>query len=133
MTLPASGYLGLAHVNQELGRPLTQFISMNDPDLRRLAGVPSGLIFMSQLHGKSNIIREPASGAIYQANWTYWLENTKNRATAIYWNGTWVGDWAGTGRGTITVGSITYANGGNLHNQYSDSYFYDVYRLRPGP
>lgn len=133
MTLSVSGYIGLAAVNLELGRPATQWITMNDPDVRRLAGAPSGLIWMSQLHGKSNIVREPASGAIYQNNWTYWLENTANRATAIYWGGVSIADRTGTGLGTVTVGNMTYANGNNLYNQRRNSYWYDVYRLRPGP
>jgi len=54
MTLPASGLITMANVNQELRRasPYNQAISMNDTAVRTLAGAPSGVYWMSNLHGK---------------------------------------------------------------------------------
>lgn len=138
MTLPASGYIGLAHVNQELGRPLTQFISMNDPDVRRLAGAPSGLIWMSQLHGKSNIIREPASGEFYDS-WTSWEYNgalrwggvtiARNVHGASYTSGVWT-----YFKSSARPETIWRPGTGDDNNGWSETvYSYAVWRQRLGP
>ena len=52
MTLPV-GTISMSQVNVELLRPATQTISLNDAQVRGLAGVPSGAISMSQLQGKT--------------------------------------------------------------------------------
>lgn len=54
MTLPVSGPLSLNAVNVELGLSGTTLISLNQASVRTLAGVPSGVISMSNLYGKSN-------------------------------------------------------------------------------
>jgi hypothetical protein len=55
MTLPSSGTISMNNVNVELDRSGTTTISLNDADVRALAGVPSGTISLSSLYGKSNV------------------------------------------------------------------------------
>jgi hypothetical protein len=45
----------MSQVNTELGLAATTTISLNQANVRALAGVPSGAISMSNLYGKSNI------------------------------------------------------------------------------
>lgn len=52
MSLP-TGTISMSNVNVELKRPATQTISLNDGQVRQLAGRPSGTISMSDLRGKS--------------------------------------------------------------------------------
>ena len=52
MTLP-SYTLSMSQVNVELNRPANQAISLNDGQVRSLAGSPSGAIAMNQLQNKS--------------------------------------------------------------------------------
>ena len=63
MTLPASGPISMSQVNTELGLAATTTISLNQANVRALAGVPSGAISMSNLYGKSNITLAFNSGA----------------------------------------------------------------------
>ena len=130
MTLPASGPISLSQVNTELGRPATNWITMNDPDVRRLAGAPSGAIYMSFLYGKSNIIREPASGTVYQQDVTQYREGTW---TDIWWGGTHVISVQGVGYASLSAGGYTYYSGWNLQRTWGGWYFYDLYRTRLGP
>lgn len=53
MTLQSSGAISLADVNVELLKASTTNISLNNADVRSLAGVPSGTISMSNLYGKT--------------------------------------------------------------------------------
>lgn len=62
MTLPASGAISLANVNVELGLASTTTISLNQTNVRTLAGKASGTISMSDLLGKSNVSFSPAGG-----------------------------------------------------------------------
>lgn len=52
MALP-TGTISMSDVNAELKRPATQTISLNDGQVRQLAGRPNGTISMSDLRGKS--------------------------------------------------------------------------------
>jgi hypothetical protein len=54
MTLQSSGTISLSQVNTELGIAATTAISLNQANVRTLAGVPSGTIGMANLYGKSN-------------------------------------------------------------------------------
>lgn len=72
MALPSSGALSLSMVNTELKKSASAVISMNDADVRALAGVASGAISLSNFYGKSNMtligtfsvsmVRVPTSG-----------------------------------------------------------------------
>lgn len=53
MALPTSGTISLQDVNVELGNSSTALISLNDTDVRTLAGIPSGQISMDDLYGSS--------------------------------------------------------------------------------
>lgn len=55
MALPSSGTISLSQVNTELGLAAATAISLNQANVRSLAGVASGTISMSNLHGKSNV------------------------------------------------------------------------------
>jgi hypothetical protein len=65
MTLPTSGAISLGQVNTELGLSATATISLGNSNVRNLAGVASGAIAMSNLHGKSNTIPPTISIASY--------------------------------------------------------------------
>lgn len=70
MALPSTGPLSFNQVNTELGRPATQLITLNDPAVRSLAGIPSGTIAFSDLRGKA------ASGSIDNSSPSSWVELT---------------------------------------------------------
>ena len=56
MTLPAyPNIITMAQVNTELGRASNAAINLNETAVRTLAGVPSGIITMHDLHGKSAV------------------------------------------------------------------------------
>lgn len=80
MTLPANTTIYFSQVNSELGRPAARALYMSE--MRGLAGVGSGPIYMSQLWGKSsytpmsfsanNVYDEqsrPAGSSSYTGNW----------------------------------------------------------------
>ena len=52
MTLP-TGAIAMSDVNTELGQGSTTTISLNDTNVRNIAGIPSGAISMNDLRGKS--------------------------------------------------------------------------------
>lgn len=54
MTLPSAyNTITMAQVNTELGRASNAAINLNETAVRTLAGVPSGIITMHDMHGKS--------------------------------------------------------------------------------
>lgn len=53
MTLPSTGPISLANVNVELGLSSTTNISLNQTNVRTLAGISSGTISLNSLRGKS--------------------------------------------------------------------------------
>ncbi len=52
MALPSSGLISLSQVNTELKKSATAVISLNDSNVRKLAGRTTGTINMSDLRGK---------------------------------------------------------------------------------
>jgi len=56
MTLPASGRISLTDIRTELGKVAGTSISLNDADVRALAGKTSGAISLSDFYGKSKIV-----------------------------------------------------------------------------
>jgi hypothetical protein len=65
-----SGTISLNDVNVELGLAGTTTISMNQPSVRTLAGVPSGAISMQNLQNKSNRVTASATIAANTSNYT---------------------------------------------------------------
>jgi hypothetical protein len=80
MTTP-TGAIGLSDVNIELGKASNAAISLNDSDVRSLAGIPSGAIALSDLRGKSNAFTATISSNQLQLDLRTW-------ALANGWNGT---------------------------------------------
>ena len=66
MTLPTSGGLNFQQINIELGKPATSPISLNDANVRALAGKPSGPISFGDLLGKSSYT--PMSATLYDVD-----------------------------------------------------------------
>ena len=55
MTLPASGPISFDDINVELGKPVGTTMSLNDADVRELAGVPTGPVTLpDDFWGKSH-------------------------------------------------------------------------------
>lgn len=52
MGLPSTGSISMSQVNTELKKSATAVISLNDSDVRKLAGKSSGTISMGDLRGK---------------------------------------------------------------------------------
>ena len=68
MALPSSGSISLSQVNTELKKSATAVISLNDSNVRKLAGRTTGVISMSDLRGKK--ASESVSGyQVYNNSW----------------------------------------------------------------
>jgi hypothetical protein len=98
----------------------------------------SGAMFFSQLYGASNIIREPASGEIYQtsAPTYYWQVITNGGGDGkgrhdIYWAGTLVyGNGVPYQTTTLAAGGKTYYRGAQQY-QSGTTIKYSFYRTTP--
>lgn len=64
-----TGVIAMSDVNVELNRPWNQAISLGDPEVRRLAGIPSGPISLGDLRGKTNT---------QQINMVGWRDSNQN-------------------------------------------------------
>jgi hypothetical protein len=96
MPLPSSGEISLNQVNTELAIPATTTISLNQTNVRTLAGVPSGQISMANLQGKSSA--SLAFAATISSN-----QQELNLRTWALANG-----WNGSSAAQITIGSGVY-------------------------
>ena len=105
MALPTSGPLAMSQVNSELALVSTTQLSFSQTVFRKLAGVLSGNISMSNLRGKSN--RKVISLIISSATGAY---NAYNEAVAT---GNYV---AGSTDITVTVNSGVRVVGGDYQN-----------------
>ena len=69
MALPSTGSISMSQVRTELGRSNT--ITLNDSDVRNLAGRTSGTISMSDLRGKSSYTHQLTVGNYYSEEYGY--------------------------------------------------------------
>ena len=129
MTLNASGAISLGgsvtgqSVNLQLGQGAATQVSMNDTNVRTLAGIASGAIDFNSFHGKPSFI---GGTYTYTANGTFTLPSGYSTAVVEIWGGGGGGgsgltpNTAGTA-GTATTFSGTgvslTANGGGLGGQ----------------
>lgn len=92
MALPA-GQISMSQVNTELSIPSTTTISLNQSNVRSLAGVPSGQISMSNLQGKSAVWARTISSPQQEMNLYTWATGQ---------------GYPGSGAAQITVGPGVY-------------------------
>ena len=101
MTTP-TGTISLSNVNVELGKASTTNITMNNADVRTLAGKASGAISMSDLRGKSS--NTVATGGTITTTGGYRYHTFKSNGTFTVTSGT----------GNIDV--LIVAGGGGANN-----------------
>ena len=84
MVLPSSGSITMGQINDELGRPVTQSINLNDPEVRDLAEKPSGAISMSDFYGKTGETGKGGDKYAQPDGYTYHIFNSPG---PFRWNG----------------------------------------------
>lgn len=102
MTLPSSGTITAAMINEELGRSSNASFNLNDPDVRALAGKPSGAISFSDFYNKSGaftIVSDGHTSTWDSGGWRYYE----------YW---FDGSVTVSGKGTVEVTLIGTGGGG---------------------
>jgi len=126
MTLPASGIITATMINVELGRAANAPFSLNDPEVRALAGKPSGAISFNDFHGKSSYTREPALGDVYTLGVKEWAYPQQTGYAHIRWNGDWItGGVLPKNAVRFTSGDWTYYRGG--YREYRSFYGWGIY------
>lgn len=126
MTLPV-GQISMQQVNTELSvSPATTLISLNQANVRALAGVPSGTISMSNLQGKSNAfpfsatiaapvqnynLRTAMVAAGYPGTGAFTAAVTINSGVYVWSDDTAI---AGLDTGALSGGAITITNNGYI-------------------
>jgi hypothetical protein len=80
MTLQSSGLISLSDIAVELGRASNAYISMDETAVRTLAGVPTGVISLSDFYGKSNEL-------VYNLSSTYQNANLRTIADGLGYTG----------------------------------------------
>jgi hypothetical protein len=116
MTLPTTGPISLANVNVELGLSSTATISLNQTNVRTLAGIASGTISMSDLRGKTNVTFTPAGGnsagtavALYQNGAGGTVSITISCTVSASWSYTRSGTFGSPTTGSTTATSVTFS------------------------
>lgn len=129
MALPASGPISLANVNVELGLGSTTTISLNQTNVRTLAGKASGTISMSDLLGKSNVTFTPAGGtsagaavALSNSGGPGSVSVTISCSTSASWTYTRSGSFGTPATGSTTATSVTFVILNNTTSVRSSSW-----------
>ena len=124
MALPLSGPISMSQINTELSLPATTLISLNQSTARSLAGVPAGMISLSNFYGKSNVSNvgfnasrtTPTPGSVNPSICLYTNLSTQTGSPITAINRTGAQRTNTTDAtfylGGITSNSITVANGG---------------------
>lgn len=120
MTLNSSGPISLGgstagqSINLELGQSATATVSLNDTNVRSLAGVASGAIIVpTNFYGKSNVSFSPDGGTT--AGTAVYLSSDVSFETAqvtITCTQSAVWNWTRTGSG-VPAATASIANGGS--------------------
>lgn len=113
MTLPSSGVITMADINVELGKSATALITLNDADVRALAGIPSGQIALNNFYGKSRFT--PAfspAGTITAYDRGSSGQGSRSAEITINSNGT-ISKVGGTQSGATSWGSPTVSGIGS--------------------
>lgn len=139
--LPATGTISIANINTELGYSFDRNISLNDTVLRKLAGRPSGTIYMSDFRGKygqfsitqtysQNYPWSPPAAQWYSAQTSSpttagLFQGTLNKTGGV-WNT--YGAWANSGAEYVLINDTTSppANG----SQYGNTWITGAYEAR---
>lgn len=111
MALPSSGEITFGDLNNQLRRGTTNGIALNDSQVRGLAGVASGAISMSDLHGKwagSRIVVGAGTSSqsgmpVYGYKAAGWSGNSQQI-------GSCEGQYAGSNMDTVVWGHVTNSN-----------------------
>lgn len=115
MVLPSSGLIRASDINVELGRLAGAPFDINNAVERALAGKPTGAIKFSDFYGKSNKLREPATGDLYSASApTYqWRARANGSSLVLYWNGATIIGLPNSVPNT----QLTFQSGGWIYNR----------------
>lgn len=121
-----SGQISFSNINTELTFPATQTISLNDAAVRNLAGVPSGVISMTNLQNKSSTflfsatiaapvqnynLRSSMISAGYPGTGAFVANVTVGSGVYVWSDSTSI---AALDTGALSGGAITIVNNGNI-------------------
>ena len=108
MSLPTSGPINMSQVDVELGRAPDALVSLGETEVRNLANVPFGQIFLSNLYGKQYTYPAYGPGVYYFTVPSYVTSLTVEKLVAA----------GGGGSGTNGAGDIWGGGGGGSGGYY---------------